>query len=458
MTSRNDDTAAAQETWRALLRSIDDQETFVTRALAEQRARGLVAHGEPVVTTAEPRFVTAALMAADREVVAAVRTCLIAAGDQILAEPQLHATYLGDWLTDKANADLFTAPSGYSEPIVLGRFDGGRDADGTLHILEFNGGLPGGVMPADVGSAYLADWDIAREFSQAHPFVLQSLGVQVVRALVETWHDFGGAGLPFTAVALPDEVKAVAAGPLAYLATIAEAEGIEFVVADPGAFTHEDQRLRLGGRPVDLLIRGFFTSMFAYLGDRIAAIGNAVRAGDVCMVASLRSGLYGHKALFAAVTDESVALDVPDDVRRRALAHLPWTRLLADTTTADADGHRIELAAAVLADRANLVIKPVEGFGGAGVHLGWQHSDESWVKVRDEALAAGGHIVQRRVELSREEIPTLATGFGLREYTVDHNPVVAGSAIAGYFVRLVEGHGATNMTGGGSLSPVFLLE
>ncbi|MEI2622432.1 MAG: hypothetical protein V9G09_17070 [Candidatus Nanopelagicales bacterium] len=217
--------------------------------------------------------------------------------------------------------------------------------------------------------------------------------------------------------------------------------------------------LRLDGREVDVLVRAFFTPMLAYLAERLDGIKAALRAGSLCMITSLQSGLFGLKSLFAMVTDPAVALGLSDEQLRLAREHLPWTRLVADGRSTDDQGEAVDLLGYLAARREQLVIKPTDGYGGAGVELGWLHTDDSWAKVIANA-AAGGHVAQQRVPIVTEHFSLLREGFPLQGFTADHNPLLCSGKLSGYYVRLApEGGGLTNVTGGGAtVAPTFILE
>ncbi len=444
--------------WRRLLAEVPDASAWVADRQAHMPELGLMYMGKPAMVVAEPSFVTEAQMAADQEVARSVVDCLVAAGQMCLDDAALADRYVKGWLDGVPDADLFSLPAGYSHPIVFGRLDGVRTPEG-LRFLEFNGGLPGGILPADASAALLKDTDVAQRFGQEHPFRTASVGQDVVDALVSTWHDFGGIGDPFTAVALPAELTEIATPGIRYLSGIAAARGLEIAVADPGEMVFADGRLRLNGRAVDVLVRAFFTPMFAYLGQRLDGIKAALRAQSLCMLASLQSGLFGLKSLFALVTDPALDLGLPSDVVSRARAALPWTRLVEDGVATNFEGQSVPLLPLLAEQQENLVIKPVEGYGGAGVELGWNHTPESWAKVIARA-AAGGHVVQRKVPILGEEFSVLEQGFPVRTFTADHNPLLVGGSVAGYYVRLAaDGSGMTNVTGGGaSVAPTFILE
>ena len=225
----NDPVAA----WRALQAEVPDSAAWVESVMSAQQDAGFVYHGKAMLEVAEPTFVTASQVAADQRAAEAVVAALVAAGRLLLDDRDLQNTYIPGWLDGVPDADLFSLPSGYSQPIVFGRLDGVRTSEG-LHFLEFNGGLPGGILPADRSADLLADTDLAGRFGQQHPFRTATVGEDVLDALIDTWHDFGGGGPPYTVVAMPRELTDIATPALTYLSGLAQARGLEIAIADPG--------------------------------------------------------------------------------------------------------------------------------------------------------------------------------------------------------------------------------
>ena len=445
----------ARASWDAALR--ESEPGFVDDTRRALREAGMVFHDEDAVRVARPMLLSRSHRDDDQESVAAVTAALAAAADAVLADRALGRAYVGDLLDGGPLEALIRLDPGYSTPVVFGRFDGAR-AGGRLRVIEFNGGLPGGVYPSDTTSRLMAAWPAAdalrRELSVEVPHVAPAL----LGAVVSAWREFGGSGLPSTAVAMPSDLAGTFAGGLQHVVAGAAAYGVDIAVADPGEFRYDGGRLRLGSRPVDVLVRAFVTSTVPALGERVDAITAAVAAGDLCLITSFRSGLLGHKALFALATDPAHDLGLAPAVRDRAAACLPWTRVVAPGATTDRTGQVQDLPVLAAREQQELVLKPAFGYGGVGVTLGWECSPQQWESALGAALDAGGWILQERVTLDEEQYPELADGFPMRSYVGDVNPFVAFGSVAGYFVRLAATGGITNLTSGdGSVTGTLIL-
>jgi hypothetical protein len=156
--------ARAIRIWDDTLRALPDSAAWVAAARRALVDAGMVMNDQEAVKVARPILLAADRRDRDQEVIDAVTAALTAAADLALADDAVSAAYLGDWLDGSPLEPLVRLDPGYDTPIVYGRYDGAR-VDGSLRILEFNGGLPGGSTPADGVPAVMATWEPA----QAHP-------------------------------------------------------------------------------------------------------------------------------------------------------------------------------------------------------------------------------------------------------------------------------------------------
>jgi hypothetical protein len=447
--------AQARATWDAALAS--SEPGFVDQARRELRAAGMVFHDEDAVRVARPMLLSRSHRDHDQESVSAVTAALAAATQAVLDDRALSRRYLGDLIDGGPLESLIRLDPGYSTPVVFGRFDGAR-VGGRLRMIEFNGGLPGGVYPSDTTSRLMSTWPAADAVRRQTSLEVPHVAPALLGAVVSAWQEFGGSGLPVTAVAMPSDLAGAFSGGLQHVVAGAAAFGVDIAVADPGEFRYEGGRLRLADRTIDVLVRAFVTSSVPALGGRIDAITAAVEAGDLCLITSFRSGLLGHKALFALATDPAYDLGLSEEVRARAADCLPWTRVVAAGPTTDREGEATDLLSLALREQQDLVLKPAFGYGGAGVTLGWERSPEQWDADVRSALGQGGWILQERVNLDVEEYPQLIEGFPRRSYAGDINPFVCFGSVAGYFVRLAAQGGITNLTSGdGSVTGTLIL-
>jgi hypothetical protein len=215
------------------------------------------------------------------------------------------------------------------------------------------------------------------------------------------------------------------------------------------------EELLLDGRRVDAVFR-LFLSFDQPPGPGLEAVARAVHAGTVAMHTPEASWLLSDKTTLAWLWEDRHAL-APDD-RHLVELHVPATEVFPAPATAVEEQLRVARA-----HRAALVLKPGDGYGGAGVVLGAHVSDEAWAAALSAAAERGRHVLQRHVEPDRLHMDVVHLDTGQVEW-VDApfvlGPFLFGGVSTGVLVR----HGAPgtgpvlNAHHGALVSSVLLLE
>jgi uncharacterized circularly permuted ATP-grasp superfamily protein len=175
------------------------------------------------------------------------------------------------------------------------------------------------------------------------------------------------------------------------------------------------------------------------------------------MANAFRCKIPHKKAFFAILTDERFAGLFSDAEREMVARHVPWTREVREIRTAR-KGNEVDLVPFIRRHRTDLVMKPNDEYGGAGVTLGWETDEAAWDEVLQEALAqpAGTWIVQEKIAVRREPYPWFKGGGDavLTDMLVDMAPYIFRGKVAGFLTRL-SATGLANVTSGGGQVPSF---
>ena len=168
----------------------------------------------------------------------------------------------------------------------------------------------------------------------------------------------------------------------------------------------------------------------------------AVGAGAVCMVNPARSKILHKKASLAVLSDERNAHLFDVEERAAIMAHIPWTRVVEERQT-EHGGRPVDLVPFILEDRTQMVLKPNDDYGGAGIVLGWQIEPAVWERAVAQR-SASPHIVQRRVSIPSEPYPSLVEGRPvLADRMLDTAPFVCwGDYAEGCLTRALHRHSA----------------
>jgi len=176
------------------------------------------------------------------------------------------------------------------------------------------------------------------------------------------------------------------------------------------------------------------------------------------MANGFRCKMLHKKASLAVLSDEQNAHLFDNDERAAIDAHVPWTRTVVERKTQFA-GRDVDLVPFMREHREQLVLKPNDDYGGAGITLGWTVDDAAWGEAIARALAAP-HIVQERVRIPYEPYPSMVDGaVQVVDRMLDTAPFVSyGEYMEGYLTRLSTAALLNVTAGGGSTVPSFLVE
>ncbi|WP_330299058.1 hypothetical protein [Streptomyces sp. NBC_00503] len=94
--------------------------------------------------------------------------------------------------------------------------------------------------------------------------------------------------------------------------------------------------------------------------------------------------------------------------------HLPWTREVADEPTRY-HGEETDLPRLLRERRNEFVLKPVADYGGHGVVMGCESTQQDWDRAVDRALAEGGHVVQEYARPDSVVVPHYRTSLRRRQ-------------------------------------------
>jgi hypothetical protein len=147
-----------------------------------------------------------------------------------------------------------------------------------------------------------------------------------------------------------------------------------------------------GSRPVQLFIDQIMERLDGpVFRSQAAGLGFAFNG--------MVSPVLSDKRNLALLSEQAEAGDLYDAGERAAIARcIPWTRVLADGFT-DRDGERFYLPDYARAERASLVIKPANQYGGRDVFVGSALPRAEWEARLDDALAAGDWVVQEMIPM-----------------------------------------------------------
>ena len=331
--------------------------------------------------------------------------------------------------------ELASIHPGYESASLISRVDCFAGPEGP-RFLELNAESPAGIAYADAMTEVFERDPIRARFNHLTRFRSTDT---VVRAVLETWKDWGGVGQPRVAVVDFQDVPTQPEFVLFRQRFLAH--GIPCTVADPRALEWDGQRLRHEGQTIEVVYRRLLVRDILDRPDACRALLEAYRAGAVCMVNSLRTPLLHGKALFALLHSPSLQRTLTRAQQRMVRDCIPFTSLATDAARDEA-----------ALDRERWVLKPIHGHGGQGVVLGHEVDQANWEAALQRA---DRHILQHRVPEHRALFPDARDGYALKDCLVDLDPFLVRGRLTGFLCRISEG-ALANVAAGAGQVPVYV--
>jgi uncharacterized circularly permuted ATP-grasp superfamily protein len=442
----------AIETYHSLLNdqlAADTHEDMTTRL----KARSLYFGERPICTVIRPHFYLLKHWNYFKQ-----ETELL-----LSAFAKLHTTCLKD-ANLRAQLDLepyeetlFSLDIGQAVPWTTSRLDSFFVAtESQLHFVEYNAETPAGMGYEDILAETFMELELMKRFQKYYAVQSMPMLGKLLAALMRGYKDWGGQGMPN--IGIIDWKHVPTLNEHVIIGQYFERHGMKAVLADPRELVYKKGHLYKGDFRIDMIYKRVLCSeLISELGIDNPIV-EAIKDRAVFMTNSFSAKLLAKKASFALMSDEKNSY-LFDAAQLAAIhAHIPWTRRVAERKTLY-QGQEVDLLPFISSHKEQFVIKPNDEYGGKGVVLGWEASQEEW----DDTLRLGlseSFVIQERVDPIYKDFPAwIDDHLDIRERFVDANPYVFyGQTVHGCLTRLSSVALLNVTAGGGSVVPTFLLQ
>ncbi|MFQ3535614.1 MAG: circularly permuted type 2 ATP-grasp protein [Aggregatilineales bacterium] len=355
---------------------------------------------------------------------------------------------------------LFSLDIGYEAPWNTSRLDSFYDPDaGRLKFVEYNAETPAGMGYVDEMAEAFLSLEVMHRFQQHYTVRSFTLVRSLLATLLEAYRQWSGKDRPERPqIAIVDWQDVQTLNEHRIIADHMERAGYKAILCDPRTMEFRDGALYVGDFRVDLLYKRVLASELIQRMGIENPIVQALRARAVCMCNAFSAKLMAKKASFALLSDEQNAHLFTAEERAAIEAHIPWTRRVGERHTRFRD-QIVDLVPFIAQNKAFLVLKPNDEYGGKGVTIGWEATDEEWAATLRQALLQP-YVVQERVEAAFEDYPTVVDGkLHIVRRLVDADPYIYhGKTVSGGLTRLSAAALLNVTAGAGSITPTFIIE
>jgi uncharacterized circularly permuted ATP-grasp superfamily protein len=420
------------------------------RLAAEQRTLGLL-HGERALC---PFLRPLVVARAQYDAVACAARVLAGAFERLTAAALADAQLLAELDLTAREERMARIDPGYSYACVTSRLDAYLNGD-EFQFLEYNAENPAGIADQSQLERVLFTLPHMHEFLARYAHWLPRPHARLLSTLLEVYREWGGT-IERPQIAIVDWEGVSTESEFRILQDYFVAEGYPTTIADPRALTYDGVQLCAGDFRIDILYKRVVIHEFLEKFDETHPLSRAYAEHRVCMVNPFRAKLAHKKLGFAVLSDPAYAhLFTPAELEaiRR---HIPWTRRVRPGLTTF-DGGEDDLVEILRRERARLVLKPNDDYGGAGVVIGWETEAADWERAIGRALAAS-YVVQERAPLRKVWMQVSAgDALAREEMFVDFNPYLFRGETEGALVRL-SASSLCNVSSGGGETALVVLE
>jgi hypothetical protein len=299
-------------------------------------------------------------------------------------------------------------------------------------FIEYNAESPAGIGFADVLSEIFFSIPALEVWGSDRPLSAFDAQSALLETVLWAYHQWGGKGTP--AVAVIDWEDVITRRDFEIIADYFRDHGVATIITDPRRIKYRNGRAWAEGQQVDVIYRRVLLDQLLDKADEAADLLRAYSDGAICMVNSPRSKLLHKKALFALLSDGRLDLNLGREEEEVVNRCIPWTRIMTPGSVSYRD-RQVDLASFVLDNKERLALKPIDDYGGHGVALGWDMSDEAWSRAV-EASMGGLYVVQERVPVAEGEFPVWAEeGTRVLSLLVDTDPLLFRGRMGGILTR-----------------------
>ncbi len=353
----------------------------------------------------------------------------------------------------EAERKLAQIDPGFSTAAITTRLDAFVHGD-EIKFVEYNAENPSSLSDQEGLNRLMFEVSAMETFAQRYRLRQFSPVEKLLATLLATYAEWGGTGAPN--IAILDWENLPTSHEFVLLRNHFATHGVRTIICSPDNLEYRDHRLRCGDFEIDLVYKRILIHEFLGRFDDTHPLTRAYVAHDVCLVNPFRCKIMHKKALFELLTDDENKnwfTSREQEVIRRSV---PWTRRVADRRTTR-EGRTINLLDFIRKNRARLVLKPNDDYGGHGLYLGPRLEERAWDEAIQTALA-GDYVVQDAINLRTEEFPIFGeTDWSLQPMFVDTNPFLFRGKVCGAMVRLSDSP-IVNVTSGGGETGFFVIE
>lgn len=411
-----------------------------------------LASGKPFPTFLKPAFISPAQMEMVKNVTNIIMKCLEKVSNLYFEDRQFHPYFE----MAPGEDEIASVRMKYPNKVQHARLDAFMEGD-SLQFCEFNCDTPGGPGYSDIQVDLILQTEPLIQLQKKYQIVRDTFMQNVLDSLLACYrfHGWDGKGYPRILIHTIFDLDPTR-DELYVLQKYFESKGYETLVAEPDACKLHNGKLMVADKPVELVYRRGATQWWITHKEKFEALWNAYKNGLICMANPLNSKLAGKKSLMAVLQSDFMQSKLTDIEKEVVARHVPWTRLVENTTTGY-NGKTVNLLEFLTNNREIMVLKPIGLYGGKNVAIGRDLSQKDWVESLSTAVKER-YVAQEYIPIPVINLPVFSdNGLVFEPKKINMNFFAFNGSYAGGMAR-VSDSSIINISAGGGLIPIMLVQ
>ncbi|AKL97162.1 glutathionylspermidine synthase [Clostridium aceticum] len=267
---------------------------------------------------------------------------------------------------------LILKDPGYSIDIPMGRFDIFYHFNEDFQFCELNADGSSGMVEERELQYIFKNSLAIRDLQEKNTFTTCELFDSWVEALLINYKEFNKEEKN-PKIAIVDRFSSSIPSEFIEFQKAFERRGYATVIADIRDLTYRDKKLYYKDFQIDCIYRRAVTWEIVDHAEEVQDFIEAYLEGAVCVVGSIRSQIIHNKNIFSILHDPLKTPFLTEEERRFVEKHIPYTVVLGSSNK--------ELIAFAIANKEELVLKPMDRYASSGVYIGRDFTPEQWEEI-----------------------------------------------------------------------------
>lgn len=174
--------------------------------------------------------------------------------------------------------------------------------------------------------------------------------------------------------------------------TAIESYGFNVVIGSFKDLESKNDFLYVKNEKVDVAYRVFLNDDVKSNYSNITPILDAYRKNNLILINGLHTELYSSKYIFSLLHDKTSLSILTSDERETVLRCVPKSLFVRDVNITELEQNK-----------NNFVLKPIDGYGGRGIHMGWNKTQNEWDDILADIVTKDKkYIAQERISYNND--------------------------------------------------------